>query len=87
MKTIVALFTLAVAATSTSAFADSKSELELALSKTFHAQAQQVTLQVEHQTRREHHENMLRMRHGSDASTIVIADNRQVAKSQPSKAE
>ncbi|WP_417689880.1 hypothetical protein [Pseudidiomarina sp.] len=87
MKTIIALFTLAVAATSTSAFANSKAELELALSKSLHAQAHQVKLQVEQQTRREHHEKMLRMRHGADATTIVIADNRQVVKSQSSKAE
>lgn len=80
MKTIVALFTLVLAATSTSAMANSKAELEAAIGQSLHAQAQQVKHQVEQQTRHEHMREMSRMRHGSTSTAIVIADNREVVK-------
>lgn len=80
MKTIVALFTLVLAATSTSALANSKAELEAAIGKSLHAQAQQVKHQVEQQTRHEHLLKMSRMRHAAEATAVVIADNRQVTK-------
>lgn len=87
MKAIVALFTLVLAATSTSVFANTKSELEAAIGMSLHAQAQQVKQQLDQQSREEQLRKVAELRRGQSEAAIIIADNRQVAKPQRLKAE
>ncbi|RUO55283.1 hypothetical protein [Pseudidiomarina homiensis] len=87
MKATVALFALAFAATSSSALATTKTDLEAAIGMSLHAQAQQVKQQLDQQSREEQLRQLAKLRHAQSETAVIIADNRQVVKPQRLKAE
>lgn len=87
MKTIVAVFTLVLSATSVSALANSKLELEAAIGKSLHAQAQQVKVELQQQTRHEQLLQLRKLRSAQTENTVLIADSREVVKPSRTSAE
>lgn len=87
MKATVALFTLVLAATSTSAFANTKAELAAAIGQSLHAQAQQVKHQLDQQSREEQQRTLAELRRANSADAVIIADNRQVVKAPQTRSE
>jgi succinylglutamate desuccinylase len=87
MKTTVALFTLVLAATPTTAFANTKVDLHTAISNSLHAQAAQVKQQLDQQTRQEQQRKLAEIRGPWKTLEVLIAENRQVAKNKTPRSE